>query len=169
MALFGLRLNQIDDRLSLGQIEATIEEGTFGEFPRLRQSRPTGDERLEDAGHDADAPMAADLDDVFARVRVRRPHVGHQHLIEFGTGAGVHDTAEAHPVRGQAFHRPAASIPEHRPHNRNGVRPADADDAQASCANGRSDGGNRVVRRRLHLSSSSAQSATVKPSYQRTA
>jgi len=56
MALFGLRLNQIDDRLGLGQVEATIEKGAFGEFPRLRQSCPTGDERLEEAGHDADAP-----------------------------------------------------------------------------------------------------------------
>src|SRR5918992_1015110 len=145
-----LRVDQVDDGLRLGQIKASVEEGAFGKFPRLSEARPGGDERLEEARHDPDAAMAADLYHILAGVGAWRPHVGAQYLVERGAGAGIDDLAEAHPMRWPAFYRAPVAIPKYRAHNRQRARPADADDSQAAFTDGRCDGRNGVVQRRSH-------------------
>ena len=98
-------------------------------FPRLGQPCPAADEHFEDTCHDPDSTVAADLHYLLARVGMRRPHVGDQHLIEFRPGAGVDKITKAHPMRGPAFHGAAMPVLEDLPHNRQRVRPADANDA----------------------------------------
>ena len=93
-----LRADEIDDRLCLNEIDATVEKRSPGELTRTGQARAIVNDRLKHGVDRPRAAMAIDLDDVFARIAVRRAH--HMH--------GAPSSSVASPVADYAVKIPAA-------------------------------------------------------------
>ena len=66
----GLRLNQIDDRLRLGQSQLPVEECPLGKFPPLGRSGSGGKQRLQSGGQHRRGTVTLQLHRVLSRVAV---------------------------------------------------------------------------------------------------
>jgi hypothetical protein len=67
-------IDHVNDRLCLGEIEATIQEGTFGKLPRFSNTRSLRQDCLQHTLRGHDPAMTTELRYVFACVGVRPPH-----------------------------------------------------------------------------------------------
>ena len=90
-------IDHVNDRLCLGEIEATIQEGTFGKLPRFSNTRALRQDGLQHALRGHDPTMTADLHHVFARVGVRLPHETEEHFIH-PLARVIHHKAMVHPM-----------------------------------------------------------------------
>ena len=61
-----LSIDKVGYGFGLREVEATVEEGTLGEFARTSHASTCGDEQTEDFLLDVDGAVARDFDSVFA-------------------------------------------------------------------------------------------------------
>ena len=73
------RLNQIHDRLCLGQIHPSVQKGPFGKLPRFCGSGAILQNRFQNLLHHQAASMTVDI---LRRIAVGTPHEHHQYLIQ---------------------------------------------------------------------------------------
>ena len=76
-----LRLDQVADSFSLGEIDAPIEERAHGEFAGLGQASPSGEGKINHVSEDHWRTVSRDFDDVIGGVGVRFGKVSHHHVI----------------------------------------------------------------------------------------
>src|SRR5438132_6446819 len=77
----GLRINQVADGFSLGEIDAAVQEGAHGEFARLSQARSGCQRQFDDAPQNYWRAVGGDFDDVISGVRVRLREKSDHHFI----------------------------------------------------------------------------------------
>ena len=65
-SLVSLSSDNIHDRLSLGQIDTTIEESPLGKFTWLSKTCPFADHQLQDFIGHCNPTVSIDLDNIFA-------------------------------------------------------------------------------------------------------
>jgi hypothetical protein len=90
-------IDYVDDRLCLGEIEATVQEGTFGKLPRFSNTRALRQDCLQHALRGHDPTMTADLRHVLTGVRVRSPHETEKHFV-YPLAGTIHHKAMVHPM-----------------------------------------------------------------------
>jgi hypothetical protein len=90
-------IDHINDRLSLGEIETTVEEGTFGKLPRFGNTCTLRQNRLEHTLRSYDPTVTANLRHVLAGVGMRPPHETEEHFIHPLTRA-IHHKTMVHPM-----------------------------------------------------------------------
>ena len=78
----GTGVDEIGRRLGLEEIHLAVEDGTPGEFPRRPWSRPRRDQRRDRGRRYDQSAMGRDLDEIIARVGVRRGKVSDDHLVD---------------------------------------------------------------------------------------
>ena len=107
-------VNQIRNRFGLHQIDAAIQERAKREFARFRGAGAARRRLLDNRPQDDRTPVRAQLQDVFAGVRVRRRKVRGDNLIDrLGTG-------ECGPARLEL-----AAMRDEPPSDRTGIGPAE--------------------------------------------
>jgi len=62
------RLNEVDNRLRLEQIQPTVEESAAGKFPGSSEGSPPGNSGLDQTFENDYAPVAADLNGIFSGI-----------------------------------------------------------------------------------------------------
>jgi len=62
-----VRIDEIQRRFDLNEVELAVQIGTPGEFARLRNARSRGTRRVEHEGGNEGTPVTADLHHVLAR------------------------------------------------------------------------------------------------------
>lgn len=75
-------MDEVGNRLGLGEVEAAVQKGALGEFTGFGMPRPAGEDAGEDLAGDDGSTMATDLDGVLASVRARGAEDGEQHLVD---------------------------------------------------------------------------------------
>ena len=88
----GFSVDEVDDRLGLGQVQLAVEEGPLGELPRPGRPGPSGIQSLQDQGEDHGGAVALQLRCLLPGVAVGGPadkgQAGVQHLARLvGHGA----------------------------------------------------------------------------------
>jgi len=76
------RLDEVNNRFSLEQIEPTVEESTPRKFPGSSEDSPSGNSGLDQTFENDDAPVAANFDCIFTGVGSRP--------FQHPTQAGIH-------------------------------------------------------------------------------
>jgi hypothetical protein len=76
-----LRVDQIANRLSLGQVEPAIKEGPHGKFTRLSQPRAARESQLDNMPQYDGRSMSGDFNDVVGCIRVRLPKVSDDNFV----------------------------------------------------------------------------------------
>jgi len=66
----------------LGEIDASVEERTHGEFAWLRQACAAGQGQLHNVAQDDGCTVGRDLDDVIGGVGMRLGEVGDDHFVD---------------------------------------------------------------------------------------
>ena len=65
-----LRVDQVADRLGLGEIEASVEEGAHGELAGFGEARAAGERQFDDMAKNDGRAVGGDFDDVVGGVGV---------------------------------------------------------------------------------------------------
>jgi hypothetical protein len=123
-------VNEVNNRFSLREVEATVEEGTLGEFTRLCQSRASPHQSCKDLPQNTHTAVRTDLHHVLARVRARRRHVGDEDLIELCTGVRIYHVPEAHPMWWKLFQHVTVAVSKRHPRYRHRRWPTEANDSK---------------------------------------
>ena len=79
-------MNQIDDSLGLTQIHATIQERPLGKLTRFCGAAASSEQILEDLLAYERIAVAADLEDILARIRIRLVEERVKHVIDKNAG-----------------------------------------------------------------------------------
>ena len=141
------RAHDLHDRLRLREVEASGEERPLRELAALREPRARGEHEREHAAHDDAAAVARELDDILARIGVRRAHDEREHLVD-GRAVRCDDMTVEHALRACVREPLARDRTEHPVRDRERARTADAQHADARFPGRRRDGSNRI---RLHI------------------
>ena len=140
----GAGADDVHDGLRLREVEAAGEERALREFAALGQAGAVGEHEAEHAAEHGAAAVALELDDVFARVGVRRAHDEGDGFVD---GLGM--LADNVPIDGAAARgfreRRARGGGKDAVRDRERLCAADADDADARRARRRRDGGDGVL------------------------
>jgi hypothetical protein len=91
------RIDHIDDGFRLGEIEATVQEGTFGKLPGFSNTRALRQNCLQHALRDHSPAMTANLHHVLAGVGVRSPHATEEDFI-YPLAGVIHHKAMVHAM-----------------------------------------------------------------------
>src|SRR5262245_31251066 len=90
-------IDHINDRLCLGEVEATIQEGTFGKLPRFSNTRALLQDCLHHALRSHDPTMTAELRYVLACVGMRSPHETEKDFVH-PLARAIHHKAMVYPM-----------------------------------------------------------------------
>src|SRR5438874_2380890 len=93
----GPGIDHVDDRFRLGEIETTVQEGTFGKFPRLGNTRAVRQDCFQHALRGYDPTVTADLYYVLAGVGVRLPHQTEEDFVH-ALARAIHHKAMVHSM-----------------------------------------------------------------------
>ncbi len=80
-------LDEINDRLSPGQVEPAIQKGAQGEFPGFCQAGPAIDQQVENAGNQGGPTVAVNFGNIFSGEGTRSAHKHRHYLVEGVPGA----------------------------------------------------------------------------------
>ena len=138
--------------LGLAQVHAAVDEGPARELAPLRGPCPQAQGRFQDGLHDEGAAVAMDLGHVFPGESARAGHEHGQHIVQRrafmvqGAPAVQHPGPEARELCRRGAEHAGKDLP--------GLRPGDADDADAPRTGSRGYGGDgrhqeRSGRRRM--------------------
>ena len=75
--------DHIHDRLRLGEVDPSVQEGPLRELAGLGEPRSVPQNKSEDLLHHIDAAVAVDLHGVLRRVGVRSPHQHDKDFVQF--------------------------------------------------------------------------------------
>ena len=153
VARLGAGVDEVDDRLGLGEVEAPVQERPSRELAGLGHPHTLRQNRFQDTLYDHHAAVATDLRHVLAGVGVRLPHDAEQRLVD-ALALRVDHKAMIDAVRFQTSQRQAAGPHEDPLRHRYGIRAAEAHHADAANAQRRGDSGDGIVLGRLHTSAS---------------
>ena len=139
----GAGADDVHDGLRLREVEAAGEERALREFATLGQAGAVREDEAEHAAEHRRAAVALELDDVFARVGMRRAHDEGDGFVD-GLGGVANDAAIDGAAARGLFKRRARGGSENAVGDRKRIRAADADDADARRARGCRNGGDGV-------------------------
>ena len=101
-------MNEIGDRLRLDEIELSVEKRAPGELAGRRGAGAFFEQRFEDPRHEERAPVATDLNGVFAGIRLGTPRDGAHHFVDdFGAASADEAVVDAPVLPGSRMRRPA--------------------------------------------------------------
>jgi hypothetical protein len=93
----GAGLDDLEDCLGLGKVQATGKKGPEGKFPRTGQTRPLG-QRFPQNGFENGIPgVAVDFHHVFPGIRLGGPHEGEKDFVK-NTPLGVEHVPQVEAV-----------------------------------------------------------------------
>jgi len=95
----GFGVNQVGDRLGLGEIQASALEGPTSEFPRLGWDQSQVPQRLAHPLDHSGAPVQMQLGAIFAREARRGGKPKHQGFIKDSAVGWIAQMSEARPPR----------------------------------------------------------------------
>lgn len=136
-----LSADEVHDRLGLGEVHFSVEEGAPCEFAGVGEAGAAGEEEIEYAPGDENAAVALNLDDVLAGVAGGCAMEGEQDLIQHLRA--IDDAAELLEARGQV--RDLVAGTEYVAGDADRVRPAEPEDGDGGLAKGRRDSGNGIA------------------------
>jgi hypothetical protein len=91
------RIDHIDDGLRLGEIKATVQEGTFGKLPRFSNTRALRQDCLQHTLRGHNPAVTANLRHVLTGVGVRAPHATEEDFV-YPLTRVIHHKAMIHPM-----------------------------------------------------------------------
>ena len=85
-------VDQVADRFRLEKVELSVEYGPSRELAGLCLTRPSANRRREHGRRDERSAVGRDLEEVFARERVRSPVEDGHHVVDVGRGIRIDDS-----------------------------------------------------------------------------
>ncbi len=133
-------VNEIGDRLGLGQVELAMEKGALGELSGKGCAGAEGEIGGEDPIDQERIPVAGDFDHLFPGIRARLPPVEEDDVVQ-----PLHAVPEL--AMGGLLGLPQDRLPQQQIGDLPGPRTADADNGQGGRRGRGGQGGNGVIHR----------------------
>jgi hypothetical protein len=129
----GARRDEINNSLSLGEIESSVQKGAFGKLAGFGDTGSLRQYRVKHPLGNEYTTVTTDLSDVLAGVRARLPHDAEECLIQ-SLSTGIDHEAMINPMRLHLLQRSAARGHEHPLGDANRRWPAHPYDTNAPCS-----------------------------------